>query len=437
MKLDTRNRDILRIAIPSIISNVTVPLLGMVDVAIVGHIGHSSYIGAIAVGTLAFNMIYWIFSFLRMGTSGLTAQAYGAGDSQEMFRILCRALLVGLSVACLLLLFQRPLLTLVFWLIDASEEVKELARTYYRICIWGAPAMLCLYGFTGWFLGMQNAKAPLVVAVTQNVVNIVGSLFFVFVCRLKIEGVALGTLIAQYCGIVLAACLWRYRYGRLWQVPRLSEVLQRDKLVRFFRVNRDIFLRTLCLIIVTLSFTSIGASQGDVVLAANTLLLQFFTIFSYVTDGFAFAGESLCGRFVGAGDEEAFSATVRRLFGWGLAGIVVFVAAYLAGGDWFLRQLTNDAEVLQAARQYFPWVLLLPVAGMVAFIWDGVFVGTTATREMFASILAATMVFFLLYKCVNFVGDNHALWLAFEAYLLTRGVVQTILYRKVKERSFV
>lgn len=286
---------ILHIAIPSIISNITVPLLGLVDVTIVGHLGSASYIGAIAVGGMLFNMIYWIFGFLRMGTSGLTAQAYGAHDLPEVTRILLRSLGISMLLALALLVLQYPIRIVAFQLIEASPEVRGLASLYFHICIWGAPATLGLYGFTGWFIGMQNSRFPMYIAITQNVVNIAASLFFVFACDMKVAGVALGTLIAQYAGLFMAYGLWLRYYQPLRKYIKRKRVFTREAMARFFQVNRDIFLRTLCLVAVTVFFTSTGAAYGDVTLAVNTLLMQLFTLFSYIMDGFAYAGEALTG----------------------------------------------------------------------------------------------------------------------------------------------
>ena len=313
--MNATDRQILHIALPSIVSNITVPLLGLVDVTIVGHLGAPAYIGAIAVGGMLFNIIYWIFAFLRMGTSGMTSQAYGRRDLPEVMRLLLRSLGIGLAVALCLIALQTPIRHTAFLLIQPTEEVRQLATTYFHICIWGAPAMLGLYGLTGWYIGMQNSRIPMFIAITQNVVNIAASLALVYGFHMKVEGVALGTLIAQWAGLFMGIGMWMHSYGRLWKYlrGRWSSLWQREALQRFFGVNRDIFLRTLCLVAVTLFFTSAGASQGEVILAVNTLLMQLFTLFSYVMDGFAFAGEALSGRHIGARNRPAYRTTVRPM----------------------------------------------------------------------------------------------------------------------------
>ena len=424
------DRQILHIALPSIVSNITVPLLGLIDVSIVGHLGAASYIGAIAVGGMLFNMIYWLFGFLRMGTGGLTAQAYGRHDLQEVTRILLRSLSISLLLSLALLLLQYPIRNIAFMCMDTSEEVRQLATLYFHICIWGAPATLGLYGFTGWYIGMQNSRFPMFIAITQNIVNIAASLFFVFVLKMKVEGVALGTLVAQYAGLGMACLLWLAYYRPLRKYLRQKALFDRMEMKRFFQVNRDIFFRTLCLIAVTVFFTSTGAAYGDVVLAVNALLMQLFTLFSYFMDGFAYAGEALTGKYIGAKDNQSLRLTIRHLFKWGIALSLLFTLLYGAGGKSFLGLLTNDTSVISASEEYIYWVLAIPLAGFSAFLLDGICIGATATHLMLRSMLVASASFFLLYYGLHDTLGNHALWMAFIVYLALRGVVQGgILYR--------
>ncbi|WP_296124311.1 MATE family efflux transporter [uncultured Bacteroides sp.] len=432
-----RDRQILQIALPSIVSNITVPLLGLIDVAIVGHLGSPAYIGAIAVGGMLFNIIYWIFGFLRMGTSGMTSQAFGKRDLTEVVCLLMRSVGIGLVVAFCLIALQIPIRQGAFLLIHPTDEVRILATLYFHICIWGAPAMLGLYGLTGWFIGMQNSRIPMYIAITQNIVNIIASLSLVYLCGMKVEGVALGTLIAQYAGLFMGLALWWKHYGKLKRFLKVGKnIWQKEAMYRFFQVNRDIFLRTLCLVAVTLFFTSAGASQGEIILAVNTLLMQLFTLFSYVMDGFAYAGEALSGRYIGARNREAFTDTVRHLFGWGVVMAVLFTLVYALGGNAFLGLLTDDKEVIAAADTYFYWALAVPAVGIAAFIWDGIFIGATATRGMLLSMATAAASFFVLYYGLHPVLANHALWLAFLTYLLMRGVMQTGLSRVVIRKAF-
>ena len=426
---------ILHIAIPSIISNITVPLLGLIDVTIVGHLGSASYIGAIAVGGMLFNMIYWIFGFLRMGTSGLTAQAYGAHDLKEVTRILLRSTGISLMLALALLILQYPIRLIAFELIDTSAEVQQLATLYFHICIWGAPATLGLYSFSGWFIGMQNSRFPMFIAITQNIVNIVASLLFVFVFGMKVEGVALGTLIAQYAGLFMAYLLWLRYYRPLRKYISRKQLFTHDAMKRLFQVNRDIFLRTLCLVAVTVFFTSTGAAFGDVVLAVNTLLMQLFTLFSYIMDGFAYAGEALTGKYIGAGNRQELRRTIRHLFGWGIALSLAFTLLYGIGGKEFLGLLTNEQSVISASGDYFYWVLAIPLAGFAAFLLDGICIGATSTHIMLKAMVVASGSFFLIYYSLHNVLHNQALWLGFIVYLALRGIMQALLLNSSSLRT--
>lgn len=425
------NREIIDIALPSIVSNITVPLLGLIDVAIVGHLGAASYIGAIAIGSMLFNIIYWLFGFLRMGTSGMTSQAFGADDQSETARILTRSCGVGFIAAAILILLQYPIERLAFLFISTSPEIEALASLYFRICIWGAPAMLGLYSLSGWFIGMQNSRYPMYIAITQNIVNIAVSLLLVYGFDMKLEGVAWGTLIAQYAGFFMAFMLWKHQYGNLLPYMEIKSLTDQQAMSRFFQVNRDIFLRTLCLITVTTYFTSAGASQGEITLAVNTLLMQLFTIFSYFMDGFAYAGEALTGKYIGAKATQALQQMIKRLFVWGISIAALFTILYALGGENFLRLLTDEPNVIEASKTYFYWVLLIPTTGYSAFLMDGIFIGATATRYMLWGMLAATIGFFLIYWGLSGIISNHALWLAFIAYLSIRGIVQRILGRKI------
>lgn len=423
------HRKILHIAIPSIISNITVPLLGLVDVAITGHLGSTAYIGAIALGGLFFNILYWNFGFLRMGTSGLTAQAYGKRDEREMARVLTQAIAVALVAAVAILLLQYPLERLAFLLLDATPEVELHAVTYIRILIWGAPAILVLYAFYGWFIGMQNSRFQMYVAVSMNLVNIAFSFLFVYGWGMKIEGVAYSTLIAQYFGVLLAIILWIKKYGGLRTLFELKGSLRLDVMKRFFAVNRDIFLRTLCLIAVTAFFAYAGTRQGEVTLAVNTLLMQLFTLFSYFMDGFAYAGEALVGRYTGAKNVLQLKKVIKSLFGWGVSLALVFTLLYALGGNVFLNILTNDKLVISTASDYFYWVLAIPLAGFSAFIWDGIYIGATQTRYMLWGVAGASVAFFGIVCLFSGTTNNHILWLAFILYLFLRGLIQSFLFK--------
>lgn len=434
--MKSTDREILHIALPSIVSNITVPLLGLVDVAITGHLGSAAYIGAIALGGMLFNVVYWIFGFLRMGTSGLTAQALGAGKREETIEWLLRSQTIGMGIAVALLLLQVPIRELALLVMQPTEEVRAFTVTYFNICIWGAPATLGLFGLNGWFIGMQNSRVPMAIAITQNVVNILASLCFVFGLGMKVEGVALGTLIAQWCGFLMGVflCL-RYvdlplcRVFKGWKVSWKS-LFDRQSMLRFFEVNRDIFFRTICIVSVMLFFTSAGSWQGEVILAVNTLLMQLYLLVSYVMDGFANAGEALSGKYFGAGDRSSLRLTVRRLFVWATLMATGFTVVYVLGGKPFLGLLTDEPSVVEASADYVWWAYLIPFVSMGAFMWDGIFIGLTASRQMLQSMFAAAVTFFVLYYLLHPSLANHGLWAAFLAFLLVRGGVQTWLYRR-------
>ena len=436
------HKEILSLAIPSIVTNITVPLLGLVDVAIVGHMGDASYIGAIAVGTMMMNVICWLFGFLRMGTSGMTSQAYGRGDSKEAATILFQAIALGAAIGILFVLFQPLLLRLFLFFMRPSDEIRAFASVYFHVCVFGLPAALVMYGLTGWFIGMQDTRTPMTVSIFQNIVNIMTSLLLVYVFGMKVEGVALGTLTAQYSGLLLALYILRRKYASHYQLlfsqftlkPGVySSFSYKHTLNRFFRVNRDIFLRTLFLVAVNAAFTSVGSRQGDVILAVNTLLFQFFTLYSYIMDGFAYAGEAICGKYYGAGNAPSFHACIRRLFAWGVIMTVVYTAAYYFGANDILHVLSNEQTVIEASEPYLLWVALIPVAGMGAFIWDGVFIGITDSRGMLLSCFVAAIVFAIMLSLFFTTMGNHALWLALLSYLLARGVMQTMLFWRAKD----
>ena len=431
-EMNIRDRQILQIALPSIVSNITVPLLGMIDVAIVGHMGSPVYIGAVAVGSMIFNLVYWLFGFLRMGSSGLTAQALGRRDLTEVIRLLVRSVTIALGIALLLIVLQVPLKWLMFWLIGPTPDVAPHASTYFNIVIWGAPASLALFSLSGWYIGMQNTRIPMFISIMQNVVNILTSLTLVYGFGMRIEGVALGTVIAQYAGFFVALGLLMRYYGRLFRYFRKQRLFQDIR--PFFNVNRDIFLRTLCLVAVNLYFTSAGARQGAVILSVNTVLMQLYLFFSYFMDGFAYAGEALGGKTYGARNATAFHETLRKLWMWMLIVTIGYTLLYMVGGHWIVSLLTDEPQVLEASHEYLWWAWLIPMAGCVAFIWDGIFIGVTATRGMLVSSFISALTFFavchitLLFPSFT-LQENHFLWLAMVIYLVMRGVLQTIWYR--------
>lgn len=421
------DRDILALAVPSVIANITTPLLGLVDTAITGHLGSESYIAAIAVGASMFNLLYWLFAFLRMGTSGLTAIATGQRDTRQQALILYRGLLVAASVSILMIALSRPIADGLLIFLDPDPATATLARRYFNTVVWGAPAVLATYVLTGWFLGMQSSRRPMIISITINVINIAISPLLAFGAGMKLDGVAAGTLSAQWAGVIIGMLMcMRYRLPKV----ALREIIDTSQLKRYFAVNRDIMLRTACLIAVTLWFTREGARQGETILAVNALLMQLFILFSYMIDGFAFAGEALVGKFTGCGDRLALRRCIKALMAWGTALATLYTIVYFLCGDLILGILTDSAIVKEAAGDYLPWAMTIPMAGFAAFIWDGVYIGATATRGMLKAMFTAMVSFFVIYFALRSTLGNHALWLAFVAYLLVRGIAQTILWNK-------
>ncbi len=425
------NNRILRLAVPNIISNITIPLLGMVDMGLMGHLGDERYIGAVAVGSMIFNFIYWGFSFLRMGTSGFVAQDYGRRYFTGVMLTLSRALLVAGAGGVLLILLQKPISMLSFFIIDSSSEVEVLARQYFHIRIFAAPATIGLYALTGWFIGMQNARFPMMITIMVNILNLGFNLLFIKVFGMTSDGVALGTVIAQYSGLATGLFLLHKYYRRIFHYNMPSLVLKKKALLRFFNVNRDIFIRTLCLIFSLSFFTAKSASTGDTILAVNSLLLQYFMFYAYFVDGFAYAAEALSGRYYGAGNRGRLKESIRLLFRWGGGIALVFTITYLSGGRYLIYLLTNNETVISTAMTFFPWIILIPVITFPAFIWDGIYIGTTASVAMRNAMVISTVAVFLpAYYLLEPVLGNHGLWLAFMLFMVSRGVSLTAMAKR-------
>jgi MATE family multidrug resistance protein len=417
------NKQILRLAIPNIISNLSVPLLGAVDTALLGHLEQVYYLGAIAVGGMLFNFIFWGFGFLRMGTTGLTAQAYGEENKTESVMTLARALVVAGIFSFLILLLQVFITDLGFLIVDTSPQVERYTRIYFYIRIWSAPATLGLYAINGWFLGMQNAYYPMVVAVVLNALNIILDIAFVFGLQMDVAGVAYGTLIARYVGLLLAVALLWYKYRDWLRAYAQKKLLELEPIKEFFAVNRDIFLRTLCLIFTFSFFTAKSATFGDTILAANTILLQLWMIVSYGIDGFAYAAESLIGRYTGSKQPQKVNRAVKYCFIWGIGIGLMASGLYWIFDESILYLFTDQQPVIQAAMLVFGWTIAGPAVSSFCYIWDGIFIGATATAPMRNSMLIATATVFLpvYFLSVPYLG-NHAIWLAMVSFMMARGV---------------
>lgn len=425
------NKEILRLAVPNIISNLTVPLLGMVDMALMGRMGSPVYIGAIALGGIIFSVIYMGFGFLRMGTTGFTAQAYGRANKLEIGYALYRALAIALLIALLLIALQKQLGWFSFLLLDGSDEVKALAADYFFIRIWAAPATLALYAFMGWFVGMQNTLIPMYIAIVINLLNIGFNLVFVFWLGMDVDGVAWGTVLAQYSGLLLAVGFYLIKYRKYRIKLSIPLLIEKKELKRFFKVNTDILIRTMLLILTLSFFTSKSAGIGDETLAINSIILQFFFLFSYFMDGFAYAGEALTGKFIGASNRQKLNLLIKKIFAWGLSLSLPFMLLYALIPSLLIGLITNDLALIESSKAYHVWMLLIPITTFAAFIWDGIFVGATASAAMRNSMLIAVLlVFFPAWMLLHNVWENHGLWFAFHLFMLSRAVTMSLMARK-------
>lgn len=449
------NKDILKLAVPSIFANITVPIVGMVDIAVAGHLDTSAavMIGGIAIGTMLFDLLYWNFGFLRVGTGGLAAQAYGRGDRKECAKIFTRATGIALSCALLLIAIQWIFVKAAFLVVDCTPEVRELASQYFFIRIWAAPATLSLMAFKGWFIGMQDSVSPMVTDLVVNGMNVLMSIVLALGFTvggwhyegMGFSGIAAGTVIAQYSGLLTAVMLLmlRYRKNTMSAMHRsdLKDVFKGSETRRFFVMNADLFVRSLCFIAIYIGFTVISARYGDVLLAVSSILMKILMIFSYFTDGFAYAGEALTGRYIGAKDGPMVRQTVRWTFAWSMGIAVIFMGIYHFAGVPLLKMMTSDQAVVAAAEAYLPWLLLMPVMGCAAFTWDGIYIGATASKAIRNSMLWAVVGFFAVWLAGKAFPDVpaetavHILMGAYFAHLLARTVYLTVRYKTVVLRE--
>lgn len=430
------NRQILRLAIPNIISNLSVPLLSSVDTALVGRLDGVYYLGALAVGGMIFNFLYWGFGFLRMGTTGLTATAYGGKNDAEVGVVLSRAVLTAILGSALLLVSQYLLFSGAMLIVSTSDEVREMAALYFYIRIWDAPAVLALFAIQGWFLGMQNARFPMYITIFINLLNIGLNIFFIYGLGMTVDGVAYGTVIAQYLGLIFALWLFFRYYGRSYIHLGRKTLLAIEGLKRFFSVSRDIFIRTMSLIFTYSFFTIQSAALGDEYLAINTILMQLWYIMAYGVDGFAYAAESITGKYTGRGDRAGLLQAVKLLIAWGLGLGVAFSGLYFLFDEHLIRLFTDNPELIALGLTFFAWTIAAPLINSFCFMLDGIFIGATVTGPMRDSMLISTFLVFIpaYYLTVDLLG-NHALWLAMTAYMLARGA--TLLWflpRKVLAR---
>ncbi len=423
------NKEILQLAIPNIISNLSIPLLSSVDTALMGRLSEG-HISAVGIGAMIFNLIYWNFGFLRMGTTGMAAQAFGQKNRTEIIQTFFRALFLAIGISFLVLLLQWPFREISYYLMNVSTEQSNLVSTYFNIRIWAAPATLASFAIMGWFFGMQNVIYPLILTIVVNIVNIIFNYLFVIVLGMEIDGVAYATVIAQYAGLFLGLFLFYFSYREYLEEYTLKAMLEVEKIKRFFSVNGDIFIRTICLTFTFGFFYSQSTKMGDTLLAVNVILLQFINWMSYFIDGFAYAAESLVGKYVGAKNIDRLKKVIRLSFVWGTLMAIAFSILYGFGGAYLFSIFTTQQQVIDAALPYLFWMALIPIAGYASYIWDGIYIGLTATRTMRNTMLLSLIIFLSSYYLFQQIGTNNGLWLSFLLFLFARGLLQSYYYMK-------
>ncbi|MEA1875160.1 MAG: MATE family efflux transporter [Bacteroidota bacterium] len=425
------NRRVLKLAFPNIISNLTVPLVGMVDVALMGRQDNPAYLGAIALGATVFTFIYSGLGFLRMGTSGFTAQSRGSRDINQSYIILARALIIAIGLGLLLILIQKAIGWLAFNFIDSSQELKSFAMDYFRIRIFAAPATLGLYAILGWYIGMQDAKTTMWISILINLINILLSAFFVLKLGMVVKGVALGTVIGQYAGFILGLLLLLKHSKRIRKYWKTKTIFVWSEIGQFMTVNRDILIRSLLLTGSFYYFNAASAKLGDEMLAVNSVLLQFLWIFSYFIDGFAFAAEALTGKYIGAKSLSGLKKVVKTLFLWGIGLSLAVSLIYLAFNQNIVRLLTDQQNIIELAQTYRVWIIILPIASFSAFIWDGIYIGATEGKTMRNAMMFSTILIFLpMLFILRHYFDNHGMWIALIIFMLSRGFSLHLFYVK-------
>jgi MATE family multidrug resistance protein len=431
------HRDVLAIAVPIMLSNFTTPLIGIVDTAALGQLSDPRYIGAVAVGAMIFNMIYWAFGFLRMGTTGLTAQAYGAGPAAEVAATLLRALLIAGIAGATLIVLQIPIALVAFKLVPGSEGVEAGAETYFAIRIWSAPAALANYALLGWFIGLGRAGTAFALQLVLNLTNAALDALLVLVMGMDVVGVAIGTVAAEtlaaVCGLYIA---WRAVGGETLSALTRAHVLESKALKRMLAVNRDIMVRTLCLLFAFSWFTAQSAKGGDVVLAANAVLFSFFSFSAYFLDGFAFASEALVGQAIGAGRRRRFVDAIRLSSLWAAAfslGLSLFLAL---AGSALIDLMTVSPEVRTAARGFLIWAAIAPIAGVAAFQLDGIFIGATRTADMRNMMILSLAVYLAAWAVLTPAFGNHGLWASVIVFFLIRAASLGIRFPALVRNAF-
>ena len=424
------HRLVLALALPMILSNISTPLLGLVDTAVLGHLDSEQFLAAVALGGVIFSFIFWGFGFLRMGTTGLTAQAFGEENKTEVNAVLMRALLLVLIISCFIFLFKQTIEQISFYWLKSSAGVEELALRYFEIRILSAPATLSLYALLGWFLGQLNVRVPLLVVLATNISNIVLDVLFVYQYNMQLEGVALASVIAEYIGFTVALLI-AIRMMRKNSSPLHSKQwVNISKFKAMLLINSHIFVRTWCVIFTFAFFTAQSARMGDLVLAVNAVLLNFQSFMAYALDGFAHAAEALVGKAVGAKNRIMYRQAILTAGLWSCAVAIMFAVFYLSLGQQIIALLTGLDEVREMAYNYLPWLIAMPLVSFVSYLFDGIFIGAMMTKAMRNTMLFSLFVVFLpVWYFTRYMG-NHGLWLAMTVFMLARGLSMMVVYKR-------
>ncbi|MDH3509949.1 MAG: MATE family efflux transporter [Gammaproteobacteria bacterium] len=431
------HRAVWRIAAPMITSSVTVPLLGMVDTAVMGHLPESFYLGAVAAGATIFSVLFMGLNFLRMGTTGVTAQGYGAADSTVVREALGHSLLTAVVLSTMIIALQGPIIEVSLWLLAPSSEVNLYTREYFAIRVWSAPASLGNFVLIGWLIGMQNARGPLAIMLIVNFTNIALDLIFVLWLGMTAGGVALATLLAELIGFATGAIFVRAELNKHpgnWAQTRLFDP---SRYKRLLNINANLFLRTMALMFVFAFITAQGARMSDVILAVNALLMNFQLFLSYALDGIAYSAEALVGKAVGSRDRNGMLLAVKRTLLWSFLFSCLFCLVYLLVGEYIIDLLTSIESIRLAAREFLPWLIIAPLISVWSFLYDGVFVGATRSKEMMLVMVGSMLVIFLpTWLIFNTLG-NHGLWLAFMMFMAARGLGMHFWFRRMLQEPLI
>ncbi len=398
----------------------------MVDLAIAGRLGDAALIGAIAIATMLFDLLYWNMGFLRVGTGGLIAQAYGRRDFSGAMKVFTQGITTAFVIALIIWAIQYLFIEAAFYFIECSPEVETLARDYFYIRIWAAPATLSLFVFKGFFIGMQNAISPMVVDLTVNFINLGASLFFALYIGMGFNGIAMGTVIAQYVGMSLSFILILTYYKKLIKYINIRESIKLREIGKFFAINANLFVRSICFLLIYAGFTSLSAKYGDIPLAAGAIIMKLMLFYSYFIDGFAYAGEALAGKYIGAKERALLSKAINVIFKWCIVIGILSTVVFTLWSIPMCKLMTSSQEVLDEVTKFLPWLLVMPILSCLAFTWDGIYIGATATKAIRDSMIFAVIGFFFCYFAFKDAWGINALWCGYIAHVVIRAAYLTI-----------